>query len=81
MQATVHHFDPATGSGSVVTDAGVLVPFDRDAFAVSGLFTLRPGQRLTIRVLGRADGHDPGARVTALELGTVGKVPQDPARP
>ncbi|MDQ1294729.1 MAG: hypothetical protein QG608_2614 [Actinomycetota bacterium] len=81
MQATVHHFDPATASGTVVTDAGVLVPFDRDAFATSGLFTLRPGQRLTLRVSGRADGHDPDARVIALGLGTVGRIPEDPARP
>lgn len=64
MQATVHHFDPESCSGSVLRDDGVEIPFDATAFAASGLRLLRLGQRLTVDV--RDD------RVTALRIVGVG---------
>jgi 2-phospho-L-lactate/phosphoenolpyruvate guanylyltransferase len=69
VQATVTRFDPETGSGSVVTDAGVLLGFPQEAFAGSGLRHLRSGQRLTVTVSG--DGRS----VVAMRLETVGVVP------
>ena len=75
MQASVHRFDPATGSGSVVTDAGVLLPFDREAFAGSNLRHCRVGQRLTVTV------DAGGTRVVSLRLETVGVVPPRASRP
>jgi 2-phospho-L-lactate guanylyltransferase len=77
VQATVHRFDPTTRSGSVVTDAGVLVPFDADVFSASGLRHVRTGQRLTVVVQGAADA----AHVVAMSLGTVGRAPARPSRP
>lgn len=77
MQATAHHFDPDTRSGSVVTDDGELLHFDASAFDTSPLHQLRPGQRLTVTVAGA--GKD--AKVTGLALGTVGVVPAKPSRP
>jgi hypothetical protein len=77
VQATVHRFDPLTRSGAVLTDTGVLLPFDADAFATSGLRHVRTGQRLTVVVEGdAADEH-----VAAMSLGTVGRVPARPSRP
>jgi hypothetical protein len=77
VQATVHRFDPATGSGSVLTDTGVVLPFGPKAFAASRLRLLRSGQRLTVVVTGE------GARavVTTMRLETVGLVPPRPSRP
>ena len=77
MQATVHRFDPATGSGSVITDDGLVLPFDQQAFAGSRLRHLRTGQRLTVEVA----GEGAGATVVALALGTVGRAPARPSRP
>ena len=77
MQATVHRFDPVTGAGSVVTDAGLVLPFDEPTFAVSRLRHLRTGQRLTVEVAG--EGAD--AVVVGLALGTVGLPPARPSRP
>jgi 2-phospho-L-lactate/phosphoenolpyruvate guanylyltransferase len=77
MQATVHGFDPTTHSGSVVTDAGVLLPFGREAFEASPLRTLRQGQRLTVTVAGRGSQ----AHVTSIALESVGVVPGNPSRP
>ncbi len=77
MQGTVHRFDPATGNGSVVTDAGVVLPFDAEAFAGSGLRHVRTGQRLTVVV----EGSDADAHVVALRLETVGRITQPPSRP
>lgn len=74
MQATVHRFDAATGGGDVVTDAGTLLPFTAEAFAVSRLRHLRAGQRLSV-VLAE-DGS-----VAALHLGSVGTVASRPSRP
>ncbi|HEU5143897.1 MAG TPA: cold-shock protein [Dermatophilaceae bacterium] len=64
MQATVHHFDEQTRSGSVLQDDGLEVPFDADAFDSSGLRLLRLGQRLTVEV--------EGGRVTRLFIVGVG---------
>lgn len=50
MQGTVHTYTHETGSGSVLMDNGREVEFSRDAFAVSGLRHLRPGQRVSIEV-------------------------------
>jgi 2-phospho-L-lactate guanylyltransferase len=77
VQATVHRFDPFTRSGAVLTDAGVLLPFEADAFATSGLRHVRTGQRLTVVVEG--DGAD--EHVVAMSLGTVGRAPARPSRP
>jgi hypothetical protein len=77
VQATVHRFDPTTRSGSVVTDAGVVLPFTPTAFDESPLRTLRPGQRLTVTV----SGSGAGATVTGLALGLVGVVPTRSSRP
>jgi hypothetical protein len=77
VQATVNRFDPATGSGDVVTDAGLVIPFDAEAFATSGLRLLRPGQRLGITV----SGEGATTLVAALWLESVGLAPSHPYRP
>jgi len=77
MQATVHRFDPATGSGAVVTDDGLVLPFATAAFATTRLRHLRVGQRLTVTVTG--DGAD--RSVTAMSLGSVGSAPGPTSRP
>ena len=41
-------FDELSGSGSVVTDLGLVVAFPASAFVRSGLLLLRPGQRVTM---------------------------------
>lgn len=48
FQATVHRFDDERFDGEVITDAGRVLPFGRDAFARSGLRLLRLGQRVNI---------------------------------
>lgn len=48
MQASVHTFDPETGSGTVIGDDGRVWTFDSEVFAASGLRLLRVGQRLTV---------------------------------
>jgi 2-phospho-L-lactate guanylyltransferase len=60
MQATVHEFDATSHTGSVIRDDGVLLPFDSEAFSLSGLRLLRLGQRLTVEVT--------DDRVTALRI-------------
>lgn len=50
MQATVAEFDPDTGSGAVLTDAGRRVAFDGAAFEAGGLRLLRPGQRVKMDI-------------------------------
>ena len=79
MQATVHRFDSLTGSGSVLTDEGLLIPFGPDALADSGLRHLRTGQRLTV-VLAEdppattgQPATGPAPRVATMHLGTVGR--------
>jgi 2-phospho-L-lactate guanylyltransferase len=70
VQATVYRYDPDSGSGAVVTDDGVVLPFDLDALRLSGLRHLRPGQRLTVE---RAE--DGG--ISQLTLGTIGRSLRD----
>jgi cold shock CspA family protein len=65
MQATVARFDEPTGTGSVVFDDGVELPFDANAFARSGLRLLRLGQRVRVELA--ADGR----RVVALTILTL----------
>jgi 2-phospho-L-lactate/phosphoenolpyruvate guanylyltransferase len=77
VQATVHRFDAATRSGSVVTDQGLLVPFDADVFGDSRLRHVRTGQRLTVTI----EGEGREVRVVAMSLGTVGLPPARPSRP
>jgi 2-phospho-L-lactate guanylyltransferase len=52
MQATVSSFDLSTGSGAVLLDDGVELPFGATAFTGSGLRLLRPGQRVRIETSG-----------------------------
>lgn len=77
MQATVHGFDPATSSGSVLTDAGLVIPIAPGALEASGLRQLRLGQRLSVTT----EGSGAEARVTALWLEGVARISTDPARP
>jgi hypothetical protein len=77
VQATVYSFDPATGGGSVVTDDGEVLPFGGKTFDESPLRMLRPGQRLTVTVVGAGKEQ----HVTGLALGNVGVVPAKPSRP
>jgi hypothetical protein len=77
VQATVNRFDSATGSGSVVIDSGLVIPFDAEAFATGGLRLLRPGQRLGITV----SDEGPTTVVTSLWLESVGLAPSRPYRP
>jgi cold shock CspA family protein len=64
VNATVATFDPATGSGTVLTDEGRRIPFDGAAFAAGGLRLLRSGQRVR---LDTADGRV--VRITLVTLG------------
>jgi len=70
VQATVYRYDPETGAGSVVTDDGVVLPFDVEALRLSGLRHLRPGQRLTVERV------DTGP-ITGLTLGSIGSTLRD----
>lgn len=51
VQATVATYDPATRSGTVLTDSGREISFDATAFARSGLRMLRLGQRVKMRLI------------------------------
>lgn len=73
----MYRFDPGTGSGSVVTDAGLVMPFGAEAFATSGLRLLRPGQRLGVTVA--SEGSEPA--VTSMWLESVGVAPSRPGLP
>ena len=77
MQATVHRFEPSSGAGSVVTDAGVLLPFDAAALAAGSLRHVRSGQRLTVVV----EGSGAAARVVAVSLEGLGRTPEHPSTP
>ena len=70
MQATVYRYDPESGAGSVLTDEGVVLPFEAAALRRSGLRHLRPGQRLTME-------QSPDGTVTGLTLGTIGSTLRD----
>ncbi len=73
----MHRFDATTGEGSVLTDAGVVLPFDARAFGASRLRHVRTGQRLTVTV----EGEGARTRVVSLALGTVGQAPRRGSRP
>ncbi len=64
MQATVYRFDPETGDGSVLTDEGVVLPFDVEAVVLGGFRHLRPGQRLTVE-------RDDIGTIVRLSLGSI----------
>ena len=66
IQATVHSFDTQTGDGSVITDDGLVLPFDAAAWSAGRLLTLRAGQRLRVEVRGHAES----AHVTSMTLVT-----------
>ncbi len=70
VQATVHSFDPATGTGAVLTDDGVRLPMPAQALVGSGLRLLRPGQRVTCLLVG--DPDSPGAQVVAVRIAGIG---------
>lgn len=70
MQATIHTFDPATGTGSVILDTGKVVPFEAEPFAASSLRHLRLGQRLSIELTG--DPEAPGTTVSRLWIVGIG---------
>lgn len=72
MQASVHTFDPATGSGSVLLDTGRVLPFDEEVFAASGLRHLRPGQRVSV-VAEPEDPETPGAHLLRLWIVGIGE--------
>ncbi|GAB3253390.1 hypothetical protein [Kineosporia babensis] len=76
MQATVYRYDAETGSGSVLTDSGEVLPFGTGALEHSGLRHLRPGQRLS--------AERQGDEIVRLTLGTIGAAersaaPENPA--
>ena len=56
-------FDPADGSGTVLTDDGRRIPYDGAAFAAGGLRLLRLGQRVRLE---SADGRV--VRITIVTL-------------
>jgi 2-phospho-L-lactate guanylyltransferase len=70
VQATVYRYDPQTYTGSVLTDEGIVLPFDVEALRLSGLRHLRPGQRLTVE-------QGEAGRITGLTLGTIGSTLRD----
>lgn len=69
MQATIHTFDDAAGSGTVITDNGRVLTVDHQTFAKSHLRQLRVGQRVSIEVDGDGvsrlwiEGIGPGQRI------------------
>lgn len=67
MQGTVHTFDAATGSGTVLLDDGSPLPFPASAFEASGLRLLRPGQRVRLKV----EGEGPARTVIFLTIATL----------
>jgi cold shock CspA family protein len=81
VQATVYRYYPESGSGSVLTDEGLVLPFEVAALRLSGLRHLRPGQRLTVELApeGTADPSDENGsrRITGLTLGTIGSTLRD----
>ncbi len=72
MQASVHSFDPSSGSGSVLLDTGRLLPFAPGVFARSGLRLLRPGQRVSVEV-SPEDPEARGAHLTRLWIVGIGE--------
>jgi cold shock CspA family protein len=50
MQASVHRYNDENGSGSVLLDDGLEIPFEGEVMDASGLRLLRPGQRVSIEM-------------------------------
>jgi 2-phospho-L-lactate guanylyltransferase len=73
VQATVYSFDPATGTGAVLTDDGVRLPMSATALSGSGLRLLRPGQRVSCLLVGDPDSTD--AQVAAVRIAGIGDPP------
>jgi hypothetical protein len=48
VQATVARFYAGTHRGAVLLDDGTWLAFDAEAFGLSGLRLLRPGQRVAV---------------------------------
>ena len=67
MQATVSRYDSETFSGTVLTDAGVELPFTVHAIAETPIRLLRVGQRVRIQTTG--DGAD--LAITKVDFATV----------
>ncbi len=63
-QGTVKAFETTTKTGTIVTDAQVELPIDRETFIDSGLLELRLGQRVRFEV----DEVDGDQRVRDLRL-------------
>ena len=59
-------YDAETGAGQVLTDDGVVLPFEPAALAAGGLRHVRAGQRLTVVT----DGAEPPV-VLGLSLGSI----------
>jgi hypothetical protein len=68
-QATVHTFDVSSGSGSVITDDGLVIPFSGQAWQHSRLLTLRVGQRVRVTL----SGDEANTQVAALTLATFSR--------
>ena len=66
MQATVSRYDGETFSGTVLTDAGIELPFTVHAVANTPVRHLRVGQRVRIETT----GSGPALAITKLEFGT-----------
>jgi hypothetical protein len=62
-QATVRRHDVASGSGSVLLDDGVELPYGAQAFRSGGLRLLRVGQRVRIEL---QDSGEPGSATIVL---------------
>ena len=65
-QATVHTFDQQQGSGSVITDQGLVIAFDAPAWSAGPLRTMRTGQRVRVAV----DSESSPSAISALTLAT-----------
>lgn len=63
-QGTVSAFDEQTRAGAVLLDDGSRVPFSTEAFAASGLWLLRIGQRVRLE-------HDESGAVVRVALITL----------
>lgn len=57
-QGTIRSFDPATGSGSLLDDELVELPFAGHAMRASGLRELRIGQRVRFTLTGDGERRE-----------------------
>lgn len=70
MQASVHRYDPATSSGSVLLDDGRELTFEPEVFLASALRGVRVGQRVSLETT--AHPGDGPELITRLWLVGVG---------